>query len=264
MVPGNTTASQSLTINAVALNSSDVTLTLDGEDVTVGGLTVIGGTGNDTVTGSGTADTIAGGAGADSLIGGGGADSITGGAGNDVLTGGAGAAFPLRRSRRDDSITDWETSSTNKFVFEADEATNEADLFDAGEVVLANTDPTTTAGTLVTVVAGDYNEGVTGDNFFAADMINVWTTADGATDLGAALNTIDGGGSSVTDADDAILVWYNSTTSLTTLSFITDAGTGAASFADVTATTLATFPDVAAARTCDAFSEASFAVDSLG
>ena len=51
-----------MTINATALNSTDVKLTLDGEDVTVSGLTVTGGTGNDTIIGSGTADIIGAGA----------------------------------------------------------------------------------------------------------------------------------------------------------------------------------------------------------
>jgi len=138
-ITGGTTANN-LTINDGGAASS-VTITSGDFD----GLTINMGGGNDTVTltgavGDGT--TVNGDAGNDILIGHNDDDVINGGAGNDYIRGGTGTDTLSGNAGNDnfvfhnassnsDTIDDW-TAADDVIVFGADEATNAADVFDAG------------------------------------------------------------------------------------------------------------------------------------
>ena len=199
------------------------------------------------ITGTGVKDTITAGSGNDTLTGGTGADSLTGGSGNDLF------AFK-EDDEGADVIVDFETGS-NQIVFYADG--EDGDAFDDANVVFANTDPADNV--LETLAAADYAEGASADNFYGDNKVNVWTHAAGAASLDAALDAIHAGGSTVGDNTSVALVWYDSANKAVTLSWITDAGTVNGGF-DSTASTLATFEDVAAADIATAFANTNFAV----
>ena len=75
-------------IESVQLTGGKGNNSLNASGFTLGGVTLVGGDGNDTLTGTDSADVLDGGLGNDSILGLGGNDSLTGGAGNDLLNGG--------------------------------------------------------------------------------------------------------------------------------------------------------------------------------
>lgn len=91
----DTDADNGLVSTADTLASSSITMSvsIDGDDVLIGGQgadTIEGNGGNDQINGDGGADVIDGGAGDDEINGGGGADIILGGDGNDIIDGDSG------------------------------------------------------------------------------------------------------------------------------------------------------------------------------
>ena len=143
-------------------------------------------------------------------------------------------------------------------------------MFDGGEVIFANTDPTDTLGAVVTLHASDYGEGATTADFFVADGVNVVTTEAGYANIGLAIDAIHDGASTLEDHADFFLVWYDSGNTVVTLSYVSDAGDddhtsggSDAHFQDNVSTTLATFSDVAADAIAASFGNANFAVESL-
>ena len=249
---------QFATTAAIAEGDVDFTITTSGSFAD----TITSGSGNDTITSGAGVDSITSGAGVDIITGGAGADVINAGAGNDsyrytAATEGA------------DVITGFATG-TNKFVFTADvDGSGEtADVFDASAVVFADTDGTSTLGAVVGLASTDYTEGASADNFFADNHVVVWTHAAGAATEAAALAAIAAGGSSITDHSSVFLVWYDSTNTVVTLSYISDTGDatpagGAAAHSNNSSSTIATFSDVAAAEIAATFSASNIAVESL-
>ncbi len=81
------------TADTVATVSAVVPVSIDGDDIIIGGAgkdTIEGNGGNDTINGDGGADTIDAGDGDDIVTAGGGADVVIGGAGNDTIDGNGG------------------------------------------------------------------------------------------------------------------------------------------------------------------------------
>jgi Ca2+-binding RTX toxin-like protein len=198
--------------------------------------------------------------GGDTLIGGAGNDTITGGAGRggDVITLTAGGVDRVRYTaaadgeindgdaedadESSDNITGFTTytssgSSTaaqtgyDIFVFTAEDSSDEADIFDAGTgIVLGDTAPTTTAGTLVTLNEADYNE-INGSSSAAGtgladDHINV-IKGRGYSSFEEAINYngVDADdGEDTTGTDLAmVVVFYNTSTARTEMWYTPDA-----------------------------------------
>ena len=206
------------------------------------------------ITGGGAVDTLKGGAGSDTLEGGNGIDVIdlsAGGADDVTLTSSAAANA--------DKITGFTlagtgataVSGTDQIVFQADPTSNDADLFDAGNVVLAATDPTTTAGTIVNITATDYAEAAGGGTAAGEDNHVVVITGVGYASANACL---DGNGG--TNSESVIITFYNTSTQRAEIHHAADADGD-------TTTLLAYFTDIGLAD-MSSFSAANFAVESLG
>ncbi|MDC1282300.1 hypothetical protein N8Z18_00865, partial [bacterium] len=273
-ITGGTTA-DNLTINDGGAASS-VTITSGDFD----GLTINMGGGNDTVTltgavGDGT--TVNGDAGNDILIGhndddvingGAGNDYIRGGTGTDTLSGGAGDDnFVFHSaSSNSDTIDDW-TAADDVIVFGADEATNAADVFDAGAVVLAGTDPdagTDTAATdgtetITALAAADYAEVTAATGTLDDNHVTVVDIAAGYADLEALYDAFDGGGDGGGSNESHIIIFMNSTSNDVEMWYVSDTGTDT-DRSDIVASQLASFDNITGADIGDAFAATNFAV----
>ena len=238
---------------AVDLSAADQVVSVDSvanaavqtgfENVDLAGYTAFGAS----VTGSSGANSIVGTAQVDSITGGNGADIIEGKAGADVLTfteSTAAADTLVYRINTDGSDTVVGFTTGDKIRFGVD-GTNE-DIFNLNEIVLANTDSSATVGATTALAGTDYKEGDTAANFFTDNAVNVWTNTTGAGGLAAALTAINGGGSTVTNAASAFLMYYDSTATAVQLWYIGDTDTGNDGYDATSSELLASF-DLAAA-----------------
>jgi len=188
--------------------------------------TITGGSGNDTITGAAGADSLIGGDGADSIVGGGGADTISGGEGNDIIFAAVSSGI--------DTI---DVGSGTDRVYVADDAANNHEIItgmtlwgtstvsgasgydmiviDESEFATINFANTGATGTLST---SDYNEidGTTGTE--AADKVNV-ITGTGYASYTAYI----GGGVTRAGANEAFILFYNTSTQAAELWFDADA-----------------------------------------
>jgi Ca2+-binding RTX toxin-like protein len=212
------------------------TTTINGAAVTAGTkLYLVGAAGADTITGGAGNDTISGAAGADSLIGGDGADSITGGAGADTISGGEGNDIIFAAVGSGIDTIDVGTGTDRVYV--ADDAANNHEIItgmtlwgsstitgasgydliviDESEFATINFANTGATGTLAT---GDYNEidGTTGTE--AADKVNV-ITGTGYASYTAYI----GGGVTRAGANEAFILFYNTSTQAAELWYDSDA-----------------------------------------
>ena len=83
----------------------------------------------------------------------------------------------------------------------------DSDLFDAGDttaVTFANTDPTSTAGTIVTLNASDYVE-IAKTGTVVDNKVNIITDSTGFASATATLDAIDTSGTM--SADSSSIVW---------------------------------------------------------
>jgi Ca2+-binding RTX toxin-like protein len=216
------------------------------------------------VTGSDEANAIIGTGKDDVIDGGDGNDIIFGGAGSDQLTGGAGDdIFWYSASTEGADTIDFGASGTDKFRFTVDETGGDSDVFDAGDIVFADTDPTNVAGTVVALNAADYNE-MANSGTLADNHVNVLTTAAGYASVALALDDVDTTGTMAADNSSFFLLFYNSADAEVQLHYVEDAGTAAADYANGTSVELAGVTGVSAAGIAAAFSEANFEVYSLG
>ena len=160
------------------------------------------------------------------LVGNASADTITGGAGADTITGGVGAdTFVFDSTTGIDIITDFSTAADvmnfARTTFALESA--DADLADANERV-----------TIATAAGTDNN----GAKNTANDLI-IMTHTTGHT-LASLVNDLDG----ATAAGDALIVYFDSGTSLTTLAYDNNledatAAVAVATFSNITAANIA-------------------------
>jgi Ca2+-binding RTX toxin-like protein len=171
---------------------------------TVAKFVVNGGGGAQNITGGVDADTLKGGAGADTINGGGGADSIEGEAGIDTLTGGAGIdTFVVTSTATADRdvITDF-TLGTGGDVLQ----------FDRSDLGLEGTAANINDGTLVQI-------GLT--NVAATDDVIVLTDTGYASDA-AAYAAVSGAITNAAGNNDAVIIYYNTTTGKTHVIHVTN------------------------------------------
>jgi Ca2+-binding RTX toxin-like protein len=198
------------------------TTKFDGSAVTAVKLSIdSGSTGNDTLTGGALADTISGGAGSDSITGGAGADSLNGEAGNDIISGGDGNDT-ITGGAGTDSID--LGSGTDTVVFTSLTGVDTITSFSA-------TGSSSAPGDVLTFDISDF--GLAGGDEFVGEVgslavnssqeIAVLTGTGYATDAlaAAAVNS-----RVTTDGNDMLIVYFNTTSSKTTIIHETDAGAG--------------------------------------
>jgi len=193
----------------------------DGSAVTAVKLSIdSGSTGNDTLTGGALNDTISGGAGSDSLTGGAGADQLNGEAGNDIISGGDG----------NDTITGGDGSDS-------------IDLGVGTDTVIFNslTGYDTISGFSATGVSAAPGDSLVFDlsDFGLHTSATEYVGAVGslATDASAEIVVLTGTGYAsdtavisavegrvTTTGLDAIIVYFNTTSSKTTILHTTDSG----------------------------------------
>ena len=267
----------SVDLSNVTVDDAEVNITV----ASVGNLpnTIIGTNAGDTITGGNAADTITGGAGADTLTGGTGVDTITGGEGADTIDGEAGAdvinltevsaaaddVLIVDSTDGSDTITGFSsaTGGVDQILFSSDDATSTSDVFDGGKVVLANTDPTNTAGTKVDLAAADYVE-ITSTGTMVDNKVNVLTDTAGFASVTAAMNAVDDNGTQAANDASILLVFHNSTDGEVQLHYVSEIGTSANNYTDETTVELAAFSDIAVDGIAAAFSVANFGVYSEG
>jgi len=254
-----------LTDAIVNANQSNNALTIGLEDASGNDTTALGLVDASGVTAS-VAITVNGGDAADTIKGGAGNDIIHGDAGVDTIDLSAGGADKVvlldETATFADGITGFTlagtgataAAGTDQIVFTADETTSASDLFDAGNVVLAATDPTTTAGTFVTIASTDYAEitGVASGGSGAGDDNHIIIIKGmGYSDANAALDANGG-----TDTESVIVGFYNTSTQRAELHHAADADGD-------TTTLIAYFTDIGLSD-MGSFDYTNFAVYSLG
>ena len=263
----NSAASSTTTFKITGTAGDDTLSGSLGKDTFSGGVgadSIVAGAGIDSIVGGAGADIIYGQDGADIINGGAGADSIYGGAGSDVITGGADNDDFIFTANTEgtDLIMDW-TTGTNQVLFTADDGEPTADVFDAGKVVFAETDPTDTAAAIVALAANDYAEQTGTASVIQDNHVNVFTSSTGHASvlLPSLLLILQ---MMVWRPPSFFLVFYNTTSTKVELAYVSDAGDTAESFADAVSNTLVQFDDVAATGIADAFGNGNFGVLSLG
>jgi trimeric autotransporter adhesin len=243
---------------------------------------------------TGAEGAIASTGGGDTLIGGAGNDTITGGAGNpDVITLTAGGTDSIRFTAGTDGgasvdivtgFTTYTSSGTSTaaqtgydlFVFTAERATAEAEVFDAATGILfGDTDPTTTVGAVVALAAADYNEFAGSSSAagtgLADDHVNV-ITGRGYSSFQEA---IDFNGVAADNGEDVtpetgtdfamVVVFYNTSTARTEMWYTPDADADDedSGFTVSNAVLLAYSTDITLTG-IGGFSHQNFAVESIG
>jgi hypothetical protein len=243
--------------------------------------TITGTNGDDTLSGAGTgAITISSGAGADTIVTGSGNDTVTAGGGIDIVDTGTGTDtvdFTESTAAHDtlwikiatdvnNTVTGFGSADVIRFNVDDVAGSGTADLFDAGDAVavtFANTDPTNTAGTIVTLNASDYVE-IAKTGTVVDNKVNIVTDSTGFASVTAALDAIDASGTMSADSSSVVLGFWNSTDSQFQIHYVSDVGTSANNYTDETAVELVAFTDIVSTDIAGSFSNANFEVYSLG
>lgn len=198
------------------------TTKFDGSAVTAVKLSIdSGSSGKDTITGGALNDTISGGAGSDSITGGAGADVLNGEAGNDIISGGDGNDT-ITGGAGTDSIDIGE--GTDTVVFDSLTGYDTITGFSASGVSAAPGDVLIFDISVFGLAGGTEFVGAVGSLAInSTEEISVLTGTGYATDATAAAAV---NARVTTDGVDMIIMYFNTTTSKTTIIHDTDAGAG--------------------------------------
>lgn len=200
-------------------SSNDVLRGANGADSLIGGGgrdTLDGGSGNDLLDGDAGNDSLSGGANADSLYGGNGRDTLDGGSGKDFLDGGGGNDLLLGGSGHDILIGGANNDTLNGG------SGNDTMTGGSGRDAFSYSLASDQGSDLIL----DFKSGNGGDRLEIADLVDV--NGDSVIDLA----DLDAGGHSVSGSADAIVITFDSGTSLTLEGLN---GLGIDSFADLVA-----------------------------